>query len=88
MSDDLRMHSGIATVSKDIVLETIHHYDWVQIGGAIKHPDNGKIIDMSDAVRNETNVSKWIGRRGHAGPIHDNKFLRTCSRPTSSVKSR
>ena len=23
MSDDLRMHSGIATVSKDIVLETL-----------------------------------------------------------------
>ena len=38
MSDDLRMHSGIATVSKDIVFETLHEYDWVQIGGAIQHP--------------------------------------------------
>tara|TARA_Y100001963_G_scaffold25929_1_gene35223 strand:- start:132 stop:1526 length:1395 start_codon:yes stop_codon:yes gene_type:complete len=56
MSDDLRMHSGIATVSKDIVLETIHHYDWVQIGGAIKHPDEGRIIDMSDAAKNDLGV--------------------------------
>ena len=38
MSDDLRMHSGVATVSKDIVFETLNEYDWVQIGGAIKHP--------------------------------------------------
>ena len=48
MSDDLRMHSGVATVSKDIVFETLHEYDWVQIGGAIKHPDTGKIINMDE----------------------------------------
>jgi len=47
MSDDLRMHSGVATVSKDIVMETLHIYDWVQMGGAIKHPEEGKIVDMS-----------------------------------------
>ena len=50
------MHSGVACVSKDIVLETIHHYDWVQIGGAIKHPEEGKIFDMSDALKNEMNI--------------------------------
>ena len=50
MSDDLRMHSGVATVSKDIVLETLHEYDWVQIGGAIKHPEVGKIVDMSEGL--------------------------------------
>ena len=33
LSDDLRMHSGIATVSKDIVMETLNEYDWVQIVG-------------------------------------------------------
>mgnify|MGYP003145956109 CR=1 FL=1 len=32
MSDDLRMHSGVATVSKDIVLETLNEYDWVLKG--------------------------------------------------------
>ena len=50
MSDDLRMHSGVATVSKDIVFKTIHKYDWVQIGAAINHPDAGKIIDMNEAL--------------------------------------
>ena len=50
MSDDLRMHSGVATVSKDIVFETLNEYDWVQIGGAIKHPDKGKVVDMSQGL--------------------------------------
>ena len=54
MSDDMRMHSGVACVSRDIVMGTMHHYDWVQIGGAITHPEEGKIVDMSEAVRNET----------------------------------
>ena len=57
MSDDLRMHSGIATQSKEFVMGTLHQYDWVQIGAAIKHPDAGKRIDMNEAVRSETGVS-------------------------------
>ncbi len=50
MSDDLRMHSGVATVSKDIVFETLKEYDWVQLAGAIKHPEAGKVIDMSQGL--------------------------------------
>jgi len=57
MSDDLRMHSGIATQSKEFVMGTLHHYDWVQIAGAVKHPEEGKIIDMNQAIRNETGIS-------------------------------
>ena len=56
LSDDLRMYSGIATQSKEFVVGTIHKYDWVQLGGAVKHPDQGKIIDMSQAVQNEFGV--------------------------------
>ena len=51
LSDDLRMSSGVGTVSKEFVLGTINHYDWVQIGGAIKHPDKGKVFDMADEIR-------------------------------------
>ena len=56
MSDDMRMHSGVATVSKDIVLETIDYYDWIQIGGAVKHPEEGKIIDMSESLKSDYNI--------------------------------
>ena len=56
LSDDLRMHSGIATQSKEFVMGTIDKYDWVQLGGAVKHPEQGKIIDMSEAVQKEYGV--------------------------------
>ena len=56
LADDLRMSSGVGTMSKEFVLGTLHHYDWVQIGGAIKHPDVGKIINMDDSVRKDTGV--------------------------------
>ena len=56
LSDDLRMSSGVGTMSREFVLGTLNHYNWVQIGGAIKHPDEGKIVDMNDSVRKETGV--------------------------------
>ena len=56
LSDDLRMHSGIATQSKEFVMGTMHKYDWVQLGGAVKHPEQGKIVDMSQAVKNEYDI--------------------------------
>ena len=54
LSDDLRMSSGVGTMSKEFVLGTVDHYDWVQLGGAITHPENGKRVDMKDAVKQET----------------------------------
>ena len=53
LSDDLRMSSGVGTMSREFVLGTAEHYDWVQIGGAIEHPDNGKVVDMRDALKDE-----------------------------------
>ena len=50
------MTSGVACVNKDIVLETIHHYKWCQIGGAVNHPEKGKIIDMSEVASQESGV--------------------------------
>ena len=38
LSDDLRMHSGIATMSREFVVGTAHHFNWFQLGAAIKHP--------------------------------------------------
>ena len=47
ITDDIRVHSGVATVGKEIVVETCHHFNWVQIAGAIKHPDHKKKMDIS-----------------------------------------
>lgn len=51
LSDDLRLPSGVGTVSRDIILHTVHHFNWVQVGGAIKHPEQGKIVDMSQEIK-------------------------------------
>ena len=56
LSDDLRMSSGVGTVSKNFVVGTLDKYDWVQMGGAIKHPEEGKVVDMNDSVREETGI--------------------------------
>ena len=56
LSDDLRMHSGIGTMSHEFVFGTLQHYDWVQLGAAIKHQEHGKIIDISQAAAKETGV--------------------------------
>jgi glycosyltransferase involved in cell wall biosynthesis len=56
LSDDMRMHSGIATQSRELVLGTVGHYDWVQIAGAINHPEKGKVVNLDDATRKETGV--------------------------------
>ena len=72
LSDDLRLHSGIATMSKEIVLKTVHKYDWIQIGGAVKHPDEGKMFDLSESVKQETGVEdanvKIIPVSGYGNP--------------------
>ncbi len=51
LSDDLRMASGIATVSKELVLGTIHKYDWFQVGAAINHPEQGRVLDVSEDIQ-------------------------------------
>jgi glycosyltransferase involved in cell wall biosynthesis len=57
LSDDLRMTSGIATMSKEIVMGTVHKYDWVQLGASISHPEIGKIVDVNDDIRKRTGVA-------------------------------
>ena len=56
LSDDLRMSSGVGTVTKNFVLGTMDKYDRKQIGGAIKHPEEGKIVDMNESVRKDTGI--------------------------------
>ena len=56
LSDDLRMSSGVGTMSREIVLGTAHHFNWIQVGGAINHPESGKRVDLSDAINAEIGI--------------------------------
>ena len=57
LSDDIRTHSGIGTMSKEIVLNTAHHFNWVNLGGAVNHPDKGKGFNLSDECNKLTGLS-------------------------------
>jgi len=47
LCDDIRMTSGISTMAREIVVGTSHKYNWVNLGAAINHPDQGKRLDIS-----------------------------------------
>jgi len=54
--DDIRVNSGVATVAREIVIHTAQHFNWVQIAGAIQHPDKGRKLDLSK----DTNIASGI----------------------------
>ena len=47
LCDDIRMTSGISTMAREIVVGSSHVFNWVNVGGAINHPDQGKKLDIS-----------------------------------------
>ena len=47
LCDDIRMHSGIATMAREFVINTAHHFNWLNFGAAINHPEKGKKLDLS-----------------------------------------
>ena len=47
LCDDIRFTSGIATMAREIVVGTSHHFNWVNLGGAINHPEQGQRLDIS-----------------------------------------
>jgi len=55
--DDIRVHSGVATVAKEIVMHTSQHFNFAQMAGAIKHPDVGKILDLSEETNKITGLN-------------------------------
>ncbi len=55
--DDIRVHSGVATVAKEIVIHTAQHFNWVNLGGAINHPEQGKRFDLSQSTNEATGLT-------------------------------
>ena len=51
------MFSGIATMSRELVMGTLYHYNFIQIAGGLNHPEKGKMVDMSEAVAKVSGVT-------------------------------
>ena len=56
LCDDIRMTSGISTMAREIVVGTAHRFNWVNLGGAINHPDQGKKLDISEDTNKINNI--------------------------------
>jgi glycosyltransferase involved in cell wall biosynthesis len=57
LCDDIRVHSGIAHMGRELVLNTCHHYNWVNIGGAVKHPESGQRFDLSEDTNKQAGIT-------------------------------
>ena len=55
--DDIRVHSGVATIARELVLNTAQHFNWVNIAGAINHPEKGKRFDISKDTNQNTGLT-------------------------------
>ena len=56
LTDDIRVHSGVAQVGREIIHNSTHRYNWCQIAGSVKHPDKGQVHDVSSDIAKETGV--------------------------------
>ena len=72
LCDDIRLHSGVATMAREIVVGTAHHFNWVNLGAAMKHPDEGKVFDLSQSVNKTKEITdanvKVIPSSGYGTP--------------------
>jgi glycosyltransferase involved in cell wall biosynthesis len=57
LCDDLRMHSGIATMAREFVTGLAGKYNWVQIAGSIQHPEKGKIMNLDQATNQVAGIN-------------------------------
>jgi hypothetical protein len=55
--DDIRVHSGVGSIGREIVIHTAHHFNWVNLGGAINHPEAGKRFDLSQSTNETTGLT-------------------------------
>ncbi len=57
LCDDIRMHSGIATMAREFVIGTAHRINWVQIAGSVQHPEKGRMLNMDQATNEMVGIT-------------------------------
>lgn len=76
ITDDIRAHSGVGTISREIIFNTGHHFNWVQMAGAVKHPDKGKVIDLSQNINQSLKINDGYLKLYPVDGYGDVNFLR------------
>lgn len=61
LCDDIRVPSGIGTMAREIVLNTAHRFNWLNLGAGINHPEVGKYLDLSQEVNKYSHIfDSWV----------------------------
>lgn len=76
LCDDIRMHSGIATMAREFVIGSAHHFNWFQIAAAVKHQDTNKILDISEDVNKQIGIEDSLVRLKPNDGYGDAKLIR------------
>jgi len=76
LSDDMRVTSGIGVMSREIVEGTAHHFNWVQVGAGVNHPEAGKVIDISAALNKEIGLEDSYARIYPYNGYGDSRLIR------------
>ena len=56
LCDDIRMHSGIATMAREFVVNSADRFNWYQLGAALRHPEAGKVFDLSADINKQLGI--------------------------------
>jgi len=43
-------------MARELVIQTAHHFNWVNLGGAMNHPDERKAFDLSEDVNKQIGI--------------------------------
>ena len=72
LADDMRLPSGIGTMTKELIVGSAHHYNFLHVGAALQHPDAGKFVDVSSDVNKEIGIDdssvRIIPHNGYGNP--------------------
>jgi len=56
LTDDIRVHSGVAQIGREIISKTSHRYNWCQLAGSVQHPEKGKVQDISADINKQEGI--------------------------------
>jgi len=80
ITDDIRFPSGVGGVGKEICIHTAHHFNWVNLGGAVNHPEQGKRFDLSPETNKLTGLEDsfvhLIANTGYGNPDQIRSILK------------
>jgi glycosyltransferase involved in cell wall biosynthesis len=81
LADDIRTQSGVGTMAREIVINTAHRFNWINLGAAMKHPDAGKAFDVSHEIGKFAEIEdasvKIIPSNGYGDASVLNRILMT-----------